>query len=93
MKRLAFLSFTIATLIAPIQVQAQQYDPARNCVRFPQVPNPEAELQYLLSHPGTRVCPGPNPDPAGQRGVLEQISRDRVNNTTTQICAMNGQRC
>ena len=31
MKRLAFLSFTIATLIAPIQVQAQQYDPAGNC--------------------------------------------------------------
>jgi hypothetical protein len=26
MKRLAFLSLTIATLIAPIQVQAQQYD-------------------------------------------------------------------
>ena len=28
MKRLAFLSLAIATLIAPIQVQAQQYDPA-----------------------------------------------------------------
>ena len=93
MKRLAFLSFTIATLIAPIQVQAQQYDPARNCVRFPQIPNPEAELQYLLSHPHTRVCPSPTPDLEGQRGVLEQISRDRVINTTTQICAMNGQRC
>ena len=93
MKRLAFLSFTIATLIAPIQVQAQQYDPVRNCVRFPQIPNAEAELQYLLYHPHTRVCPGPNPDLEGQRGVLEQISRDRVNNTTTQICAMNGQRC
>ena len=49
MKRLAFLSFTIATLIAPIQVQAQQYDPAGNCVRFPQNPNPEAELQYWRS--------------------------------------------
>jgi hypothetical protein len=47
MKRLPFLSFTIATLIAPIQVQAQT-----NCVRFPQKPNPEAELRYLLSHPG-----------------------------------------
>ena len=31
MKRLAFLSFTIATLIAPIEVQAQ-----KGCVRFPQ---------------------------------------------------------
>ena len=92
MKHLAFLGFTIATLIAPIQVQAQQYDPVRNCVRFPQIPNPEAELQYLLSHPHTRVCPG-HTDPAGQRGVLDQISTDRVNNTRTQICAMNGQRC
>jgi hypothetical protein len=93
MKLLAFLSLLISTLIAPIQVQAQQFDPARNCVRFPQQPNPEAETRYLLSHPGTRVCPGANPDSAGQRSVLEQISRDRVNNTTTQICAMNGQRC
>jgi hypothetical protein len=84
MKRLAFLSFAIATLIAPIQVQAQT-----RCVRFPQPPNPEAELRYLLSHPGAVVCPGPNPNLAGQRGVLEQISRDRVNNTRTQICAMS----
>jgi hypothetical protein len=93
MKRLAFLSLLIPALIAPIQVQAQQYDPAGNCVRFPQIPNPEAELQYLLSHPGIRVCPGQNPNPAGQTGVLEQISRDRANNTRSQICAMNGQRC
>ena len=93
MKRLAFLGLLIPTLIAPIQVQAQQYDPARNCVKFPQQPNPEAETQYLLSHPNTRVCPGPNPNLAGQRDVLEQISRDRVNNTTSQICAMNGRRC
>jgi hypothetical protein len=54
MKRLAFLSLTIATLIAPIQVQAQT---------------------------------------AGQRAVLDQISRDRVNNTTTLMCAMSGRRC
>ena len=76
MKRLAFLSFTIATLIAPIQVQAQT-----GCVTFPQPPNPEAELRYMLSHPSARVCPSANPNLAGQRGVLEQISRDRVNNT------------
>jgi len=86
MKRLAFLSFTIATLIAPIQAQAE-------CVRFPQPPNPNAELRYLLSHPGAVVCPGPRPNPGGQRAVLDQISRDRVNNTATQICAMRGQRC
>jgi hypothetical protein len=42
----------VVGLIAPIQVQAQQ-----NCVTFPQPPNPEAELRYLLDHPGTRVCP------------------------------------
>ena len=77
MKRLAFPSLVIATLIAPIQVQAQQYDPAANCVRFPQKPNPDAELQYLLSHPGDRVCPGPNSNPAGQSGALQQGARDR----------------
>jgi hypothetical protein len=93
MKRLALLSLLIPTLIAPIQVQAQQYDPVRNCVRFPQRPSPAAELRYLLSHPGTRVCPGANPNPAGQARVLDQISRDGVNNTRSQICAMNGQRC
>ena len=93
MKRLAFLSLLIPAVIAPIQVQAQQYDPDRNCVRFPQIPNPEAELRYMLSHPSIRVCPGPNPNPAVQTDVLDQISRDRVNNTRMQICAMNGQRC
>ena len=93
MKRLACLSLLIPALIAPIQVQAQQYDPAMNCVRFPDIPNPGAELQYLLSHPGVRVCPETNPNPAGQTAVLDQISRDRANNTTMQICAMNGLRC
>jgi hypothetical protein len=53
MKRLAFLSFTLATLIAPIQVQAEE-----GCVTLPQT-DPEAELRYLLSHPGARVCPPP----------------------------------
>ena len=52
MKRLAFLSFTIATLIAPIQVQAQQY-PVTNCVTFPQNSDPESEVRYLLSHPNS----------------------------------------
>jgi hypothetical protein len=90
MKRLAFLTLLIATLIVPIRAQAQT-----GCVRFtqPPSPNPEAELRYLLSHPAIRVCPGPNTDMAGQRRVFEQIARNGVNNTTTQICAMNGQRC
>jgi hypothetical protein len=60
MKRLAFLGVTIATLIAPIQGQAQQYDPVANCIRFPQIPNPGAELQFMLSHPNMRVCPSEN---------------------------------
>jgi hypothetical protein len=85
MKRLAFLGFAIATLMAPIQVQAQQ-----NCVKFPQPPNPEAELRFLLANPGARVCPSANPNLAGQQGVLDQISRDRVYNTQNLINAMSG---
>ena len=65
MKRLAFLSFTIATLIAPIQVQAQT-----GCVTFPQNSNPEAEVRFLLSHPGARVCPGATHNPDNIRDLL-----------------------
>jgi hypothetical protein len=57
MKRLAFLGFAIASLMAPIQVQAQQ------CVTFRGPPNPEAELKYLFSHPGVVVCPSPGKTP------------------------------
>jgi hypothetical protein len=32
------------------------------CVTFPQNSNPEAEVRFLLSHPGARVCPGPTHD-------------------------------
>jgi hypothetical protein len=53
MKHLAFLGFVIATLMVPIQVQARQ------CVTFQGPPNPEAELRYILSHPGVVVCPSP----------------------------------
>ena len=87
MKRLAFLSFTIATLIAPIQVQAQT-----NCVRFPQKPNPGAELQYLLSHPGARVCASPNRNLAGQTKTLQNISTQRANETVRLMNAMSGRR-
>ena len=71
MKRLAFLSFTIATLIAPIQVQAQT-----GCVRFPQPSNPEAELRYLLSHPSAVVCPSSRPDPAAPAEMRSMIRTD-----------------
>ena len=87
MKRLAFLSFTIATLIAPIQAQAQT-----NCVRFPQKPNPGAELQYSLSHPGARVCASPNPNLAGQTRTLQNISTQGANNTIRLMNAMSGRR-
>ena len=90
MKRLAFLSFTIATLIAPIQVQAQQYDPAANCVRFPQKPNPEAEIRYLTSHPNVRVCPASNSNLAGQAATLQDGATQRTYDTIGLMRAMSG---
>jgi hypothetical protein len=72
MKRLAFLGFTIATLFAPIQVQAQT-----TCVTFPQPPNPEAEVKYLISHPGVRVCPGPTHDPNKITDILSRWCGNR----------------
>jgi hypothetical protein len=73
MKRLAFLGFTIATLIASIQAQAQQ------CVTFPQPPNAEAELRYLLSHPGVRVCPATQNDPQAELQRRYQIGNTLLN--------------
>ena len=90
MKRLAFLSFTIATLIAPIQVQAQQYDPARNCVRFPQQANPAAETQYLLAHPNVRVCPASSSNLAGQAATLQDGATQRTYDTIRLMRAMSG---
>ena len=71
MKRLAFLGFGIAILMAPIQVQAQQ------CVTFPEPPNPEAELRYILSHPGVIVCPGPPLPDALRRHEEQQLLQQR----------------
>ena len=69
MKRLAFLGFAIATLMAPIQVQAQQ------CVTFPPNISAEAELNYLFSHPGAVICPSPGKTPyeveQDQQGILK----------------------
>jgi hypothetical protein len=86
MKRLAFLGFTIATLIAPIQVQAQQYP---GCVTFPQKPNPEAELRYLLAHPNTRVCPS-NTDLAGQARTVQDGLNKGATSTIDIIRAGRG---
>ena len=90
MKRLAFLSFTIATLIAPIQVQAQQYP---GCVTFPQKPNPEAELRYLLSHPGAVVCPSGHPNPAGLTDTLRRGMTDSAIANSRLCCSMSGRVC
>jgi hypothetical protein len=73
MKRLAFLGFAVATLMAPIQVQAQQ------CVTFRQPPNAEAELRYLLSHPGVRVCPAIQKDPIAELERRRQIGNTLLN--------------
>ena len=88
MKRLAFLGFAIATLIAPIQVQAQT-----GCVRFPQPPNPEAELRYLLSHPGAVVCPSGRPNPAGLTDTLRRGMTDSAIANSRLRCSMSGRVC
>jgi hypothetical protein len=46
MKRLAFLSFIIATLIAPIQVQAQQDSVQQNAISA----GPGRDLSALVQH-------------------------------------------
>ena len=89
MKRLAFLSFAIATLIAPIPVQAQQYS-GTGCVTFPQNANPEAEVRFLMAHPNVRVCPSPHPDLAGQTRTLQEGAAQRAIDTTRLMGAMSG---
>ena len=88
MKRFALQSLTIATLLAPIQLQAQQYDARANCVRFPEHPNPDAELRYLLAHPNVGVCPSANPDLAGQDETVRRGMNQGYDNTVGQIHAM-----
>ena len=46
-------------------------------VTFPQTPNPEAELQFLLSHPDARVCPSPlaGQTVSSQDGAIMEIQR------------------
>ena len=88
MKRLAVLGFTIATLFAPIQVQAQT-----GCVTFPQPSNPEAEVRYLMSHPGARVCPGPNHDVGPVRTSPDYGATDRWIATQRLMCSMSGRVC
>ena len=62
MKRLVLLGFAIATgaVVSAIEgtpmIDASAQADAQQCATFPQKSDPEAELEYLLSNPGTRVC-------------------------------------
>jgi hypothetical protein len=88
MKRLALLSFTIATgaVVAAIEgtpmIDASEQAEAQQCVTFPSIPNPEAELRYMLSDPNTRVCSSArNPYEAYQseqavKGILGNINQE-----------------
>jgi hypothetical protein len=71
MKRLAFLSFAIATLLAPITVQAQTA-----CVSFPQPSNPEAEVAYpsgLAARLARITCPAAaRLDPIGTGWIVQR---------------------
>jgi len=82
MKRFAFLSFSIAMLIAPIQVQAQQYIPRETASGSRSNLTRKQKRGILLSHPNIRVCPGPNPDLEGPRRVLEGGVRWTVQSLT-----------
>ena len=66
--------------------------PDTNCVTFPPNFSPDAEVQYLTSHPGARVCPGPNPDLAGQARTLQDGANQRAKDTINLMDAMSGGR-
>ena len=50
--------------------------PDTNCVTFPPNFSPDAEVQYLMSHPGARVCPSRNSDPYAQGESLGSFWRN-----------------
>jgi len=90
MNRLAFLGVTIATLIAPIQVQAQQYPAAQNAISA----GPGRDLSAFVKHwetfqphpsqdsigYGTRTHPGETSisEPEAARRLDEELARDRA---------------
>jgi hypothetical protein len=68
--------------------------PAQNCVPlFTQNSDPEAGVRYLFAHPGTRVCPGTNPDLAGQTRALAAGAAARATAHQTLVCSMSGRVC
>ena len=90
MKRLAFLSFTFATLVAPIQVQAQQYPVQQNAISA----GPARDLSAFVKHwetfqprafqdnigYGTRPHPGETSisEREAARRLDEELARDRA---------------
>ena len=90
MKRLAFLSFTIAMLIAPIPVQAQQYPPQQSAISAAPGRDLSAFVKHwetFQSHPfqdsigyGTRPHPGETSisEPEAARRLDEELARDRA---------------
>jgi hypothetical protein len=46
--------------------------------------------RYLTSHPGVRVCPGPNPDPVGQAETVRRGLNQGYDNTMSIIRAQRG---
>ena len=69
------------TTLALSAGHAQTTGQARQCVTFPPNVPPEAELRYLLSHPGVSVCPPSNPDAAGQARSLQRSLTQGTLNT------------
>ena len=69
------------TTLALSAGHAQTTGQARQCVTFPPNVPPEAELRYLLSHPGVSVCPSSNPDAAGQARSLQRSLNQGTLNT------------
>jgi len=62
MKHLTLLSVAAATgaVVSVIEgtpmIDSSPQAEAQQCVTFSPIPNPEAELQYMLSNTNTRVC-------------------------------------
>jgi hypothetical protein len=73
----------------PIVVMAQT-----PCLRFPDPPNPNLELQLMLSHPNMPVCPSEYSNPRGATMDTTDLVRRGMDqgyyNTLGQIRAMRG---
>lgn len=69
------------TTLASSAAHAQTTGQAQQCVTFPPNVAPEAELRYLLSHPGVSVCPSSKSNAAGQASTLQRSLTQGTLNT------------